>query len=108
MRVLRTHLLIRSAPAGIPEIPLLRTPKNVTRECDNGSPKRSAKHNLTVWSMHPGAVAGAVVALQQTVDERATAALDQRVRVAQLQEPAPEPAACEGAGAAAHLLQRDA
>lgn len=58
--------------------------------------------------MHPGAVAGAVVALQQTVDERAAAALDQRVRVAQLQEPAPEPAACEGAGAAAHLLQRDA
>lgn len=50
-------------------------------------------------------MASAVVALQQTVDERAAAALDQRVRIAQLEQPVPEAASSERAGAAADLMQ---
>ena len=51
---------------------------------------------------------GVVVALQQAVDEGAAAALDQRVGVAQLQQPAPEAAPGERPGGVAYLLQRDA
>lgn len=50
---------------------------------------------------------GAVVALEQAVNERAAAALDQRVGVAQFQEPVPEVASSERAGTAAYLLQRN-
>ena len=52
-------------------------------------------------------MAGVVVAFQQAVDERAAAALDQGVRVAQLQQPAPEAATGERPGGVAYLLQRD-
>lgn len=56
---------------------------------------------------HPSPVASAVVAFEQAVDECAAAALDQRVGVAQLQQPAPEVASSERTGTAAYLLQRD-
>lgn len=53
-------------------------------------------------------MASTVVALKQTVYECAAAALDQRVRVPQLQKPVPEVAAGERARAAADLLERNA
>lgn len=59
------------------------------------------------FSKGPGPVASAVVAFEQAVDESAATALDQRVRVAQLQQPASEVASGEGAGTATDLLQRD-
>lgn len=54
----------------------------------------------------PRPVARAVVALQHPVDQ-AGAALEQRVRVAQLQQPVAETAARDCAGVLAHLLERD-
>lgn len=53
-------------------------------------------------------MASTVIALKQTVDECTAAALDQRVRVPQLQQPVPEIAAGESAWIAAHLLERNA
>lgn len=50
-------------------------------------------------------MASAVVAFKEAVDERAAAALDQRVGVAQLQQPAPEVASSKRTGAAAYLQQ---
>ncbi len=57
--------------------------------------------------MHPSPMASAVVAFKQAVNERAAAALDQRVRVAQFQQPVPEVASSERAGTTAYLLKRD-
>ncbi len=54
---------------------------------------------------HPCTMAGAVVAFKQAVDERAAAALDERVGVAQLQQPAPEVTSSKRTGTAAYLLQ---
>lgn len=53
-------------------------------------------------------MASTVVALKQTVYEGAAAALDQRVRVPQLQQPVPEITAGEGTRAAADLLEGNA
>lgn len=50
-------------------------------------------------------MASAVVTFKQTVNEGTAAALDQRMGVAQLQQPAPEVASSERAGTAAYLLQ---
>lgn len=50
-------------------------------------------------------MASAVVALKQTVDKCTAAALDQRVGIAQLQQPAPEAASSKRTGTAAYLLQ---
>lgn len=52
-------------------------------------------------------MASAVVAFKQTVNEGATAALDQGVGVAQLHQPVPEAASSKRAGTAAYLLQRN-
>lgn len=53
-------------------------------------------------------MASTVVAFKQTVDERTAAALDQRVRVPQLQQPVPEIAAGESTWIAANVLERNA
>lgn len=57
---------------------------------------------------HPSSMASTVVAFKQTVDERTAAALDQRVRVPQLQQPVPEIAAGESTWIAANVLERNA
>lgn len=61
----------------------------------------------SVTHTHPGSMASAVVAFEQTVNERAAAALDQRVGVAQLHQPVPEAASSKRAGRAAYFLQRN-
>lgn len=57
---------------------------------------------------HPSPMASTVVAFKQTVDESTAAALDQRVRVPQLQQPVPEIAAGESTWIAAYVLERNA
>lgn len=61
------------------------------------------KHACT----YPGPVASAVVALQQAVNECAAAALDQRVRVTKLQQPAPEVTSSKSTGTTAYLQKRN-
>lgn len=57
---------------------------------------------------HPSPMASAVVAFKQAVYECAAAALDQGVRVPQLQQPVPEIATGESTRAAADLLEGNA
>ena len=52
-------------------------------------------------------MASTVIAFKQAVNKGAATALDQRVGIAQLQQPVPEAATSKGTGTAAYLLKRN-